>query len=190
MTTDDTAVGRLEFRLDGMLETFRKRLIDAVQGILIKAVTFGGRVETQTSVAGPTAQTLPAQVESPNGVNAQTGQGGALIINNETLGKGVAALLIGAVIFAALLAGVSITFAIVAQMQVSAERSNALAREAEARARSEQALAALQSRFEAVNTEARMAEYYILELDGKLMAGGFIPPSRGYGQWKAERSKK
>jgi len=49
--------------------------------------------------------------------------------------------------------------------------------------------AELRSRFQATETEARMAEYYILELDGKLMSGGVIPPSRGYGQWKQERKK-
>jgi len=107
----------------------------------------------------------------------------------ETLGKGVAAVVIGGCLVAILLAGM-------AWQQASAERDRAVSAELaattrlnEERARNQTAESELRSRFEETLTESRMAEYYILELDGKLMAGGFIPPSRGYGQWKQERKK-
>jgi hypothetical protein len=107
----------------------------------------------------------------------------------ETLGKGGAAVVIGACLLAVLLSGM-------AWQKASSERDRALssdnaaiARLNEERIRHQQAEAELRSRFEETLTESRMAEYYILELDGKLMAGGFIPPSRGYGQWKQEHKK-
>jgi len=98
------------------------------------------------------------------------------------------------------LSGKAVTRADAVRDEATASREAALARESNERTRHEMAENAertrheaqineLRSRFEAVNTEARMAEYYILELDGKLMAAGFVPPSRGYGQWKQERRK-
>lgn len=118
----------------------------------------------------------------------------------ETLGKGVAAVLIGGVLLAILLAGLGWQSAAserdraLSAEQASLAREAArlasqMAREANERTRHEQAEAELRAQLKETNTEARMAEYYILELDGKLMAGGFIPPSRGYGQWKQERKK-
>jgi hypothetical protein len=99
-------------------------------------------------------------------------------VQTETLGKGVAAVLIGAVVLAVLLSGMAIQRADAARDQAIQERGAAIDREAQMRAN-----------FSRVETESRMEEYYILELDGKLMAGGMIPPSRGYGNWKKEHSK-
>lgn len=105
------------------------------------------------------------------------------------MGKGVAAVIVGGALIACLLSGM-------AWQQAAASRdSNALAlagvnaQLSQERSRHEQAEAELRGRFETAERESRMAEYYILELDGKLMAGGFIPPSRGYGQWKKEHAK-
>lgn len=100
------------------------------------------------------------------------------VFSVETLGKGGGAVLIAGVLVAALLAGMAYIKCQGLQDLLNDERTRHQAAEAE-----------LRSRFESTNTEARMAEYYILELDGKLMAGGFIPPSRGYGQWKKEHRK-
>lgn len=104
--------------------------------------------------------------------------GTSSIVQVETLGKGVAAVLIGAALLSAGLAGAAFMEARSSQDALQRSEQAALAREAQ-----------LRQQFDAVHTESRMAEYYILELDGKLMASGFIPPSRGYGQWKRERKK-
>lgn len=100
------------------------------------------------------------------------------VFHVETLGKGVAAILVAAVIICVLLSGMAIIRAESMSLQLEQER-----------ARNKDAENELRDRFSATETESRMAEYYILELDGKLMAGGFIPPSRGYGQWKKEHKK-
>lgn len=112
-----------------------------------------------------------------------------VIMQVETIGKGVAAVLIGGVLLAILLAGMGWQSASAERDRALSAEQAALSREANELTRHEQAEAELRAQLKETNTEARMAEYYILELDGKLMAGGFIPPSRGYGQWKQERKK-
>lgn len=105
------------------------------------------------------------------------------------MGKGVQVVLVGGVIIAILLGGMGWQgMASERDRALSAEQAS-FSREANERTRHEQAEAELRALLKETNTEARMAEYYILELDGKLMSGGFIPPSRGYGQWKQERKK-
>jgi hypothetical protein len=63
-------------------------------------------------------------------VNAQAAPGGALVVQVETMGKGVAAILIGGVILAAMLAGMALMRTDVAIEQARvAERETKLARE-------------------------------------------------------------
>jgi hypothetical protein len=50
----------------------------------------------------------PIQVDSPHGVNGQAAPGGALVMQVETMGKGVQAVLIGGVLLAALLSGMAL----------------------------------------------------------------------------------
>ena len=113
----------------------------------------------------------------------------ASVVQVENLGRGVYAVLVGGVILASLLAGMALMRVDALSGQIVEERTRHQASENAERSRHESAEADLRSRLESVGTEARMAEYYILELDGKLMAGGFVPPARGYGQWKQERKK-
>lgn len=111
------------------------------------------------------------------------------VFHVETLGKGVAAILVAAVIICVLLSGMAIIRAESMSLQLEQERAQNKSQLEQERARNKDAENELRDRFSATETESRMAEYYILELDGKLMAGGFIPPSRGYGQWKKEHKK-
>jgi hypothetical protein len=37
--------------------------------------------------------------------------------------------------------------------------------------------------------DAALDQYYIMELDGKLLAAGFVPPSGGYAKWKSNHMK-
>lgn len=102
----------------------------------------------------------------------------ASVTQIENLGRGVYAVLVGGVILAAIFSAMALVRAEGLNNQLAAER-----------ARHESVEAALRAQLASAEKESRMSEYYILELDGKLMASGFIPPSRGYGQWKQERKQ-
>jgi hypothetical protein len=113
-----------------------------------------------------------------NSIAVEPAPHSASVTQIETLGRGVYAVLVGGVIMAAILSGMALMRAEALNNQLAAERT-----------RHESVEATLRAQFASTETEARMSEYYILELDGKLMASGFIPPSRGYGQWKQERKR-
>src|SRR6185503_13900389 len=153
------------------------------------ATSAGGSETSSRNSTSVRPDAGPIQVDSPHALNAQAGAGGALVMQVETMGKGVQVVLVGGVIIAILLGGMGWQgMASERDRALSAEQAS-FSREANERTRHEQAEAELRALLKETNTEARMAEYYILELDGKLMSGGFIPPSRGYGQWKQERKK-
>jgi hypothetical protein len=72
----------------------------------------------------------PIQVDSPHGVSGQAAPGGALVMQVETMGKGVQAVLIGGVLLAALLAGMALMRTeAVSERAALAERQSMLARE-------------------------------------------------------------
>lgn len=132
--------------------------------------------------------------ENSPSLNMQNGQGQLVIV--QTIPPAVAAIVVAAAIIACAFAIAAWQRAQSAADAARVQSDTANSREMLARERESSALAqalareaALRSTFETTYTESRMSEYYILELDGKLMAAGFTPPSRGYGQWKKEHQK-
>lgn len=99
-------------------------------------------------------------VTEPKGTVPINAPGGAQAIVIETLGKGVAAVLVLAVIAAIYIAG-------------KAEESTEASKQQQAR----------------TEQETRLLEYYVMELDGKLMAAGLIDYNESWAARKKAKQK-